>query len=325
MLKTLTISLFGLSLFVANVCVGQNASALLDRNDIRIGEQAVLSLSYELDKSAMPKVVFPGIEAELVEGVEVIRQSKVDTMATGANVQTVRLAQKIFITSFDSGFYEIPAFTFIVNGKPELTKPLSFTVNTVEIDTTKGIYGSRDGYTVEVGWMDYVKVFLKSDTAKIIGGVLLLAIIVLIVLYVLKKNRKPKQEVVEVIPTIPPHELALAALQKMIDEKRFLDKNIKALHTGITDVLREFLEGVFQIHAHELTSSQIMKELRYAGIDEKSMQSLRKILFRADLVKFAKEKPDTKENEAAILDALEFVKTNIPVVAETPSTVTEDE
>ncbi len=325
MLGRIHIFLLVFASLVANIALGQNASAILDRNEILIGEQAVLSLSYSIEKGSISHVAFPIIEAELAEGLEVIRKTEIDTMATGQNVSQTRLEQKIYFTAFDSGAYEIPAFSFECKGNTEKTAALTFTVQTVEIDTTGGIYGNRDGYTVEVGWMDYLKVFLKSDTAKILGLVLLIALIVLIVVYVLRKNRKPKEESIAIVPAIPAHELALQALQKLLDDKKYQDKNVKALHTEITDALRSFLEGAFNIHAHEQTSAQIVKSLRYAGIKEKSMQNLRTIMFRADLVKFAKEKPDIRESELAIVDAIQFVNDNIPAIVKPEESAKEDE
>ncbi len=291
---------------------GQKGDAIIDRNEILIGEQAVISLSYPLTKANPEKVEFPEIGTTLVEKVEVVRKSKIDTLATTEGVSTIRLEQKIYITSFDTGYYAIKPFEFKVNGKTEPTSAFLLSVKTVEIDTTGSIMADRGIYTVEVDFMDYVRIYWKYPAAVLGVGVLLAIIILLVQRYNEKKKRKPA--VVPVEPERPAHELALERLTKISEEKVYKRGKIKEYHTAITDALRDYLERAYQIAAHELTTSQIIGALKYSGISEMDMVKLRTILFRADMVKFAKETPDEQENTAAVNDAVVFVKNTIPAV-----------
>lgn len=302
----------------------QKADATLDKNEIRIGEQAILRLSVSVDKNNIPEIVFPPIGKVLAEGLEVIKQSDIDTLSTGENVSRTRIETQIHFTSFDSGSYDVPAFTITVNGNEQQTSPLEFEVYTVEVDTTGGIYGNRANLEVEVDFWVYLKFYLNKPIVKI--GAAILAVLLLIWLLVRwwRKNRKPK-EVVEIIPEIPPHEQALSDLQLMLTEKKYLEKNVKVFHSNLTDILRTFLEGAYGVHAHELTSSQILNALRYSELDQKSIQNLRKIIFRADMVKFAKENPESLENELAIKDAIAFVQNNIPAPPSEPAKLVDNE
>ena len=91
-------------------------------------------------------------------------------------------------------------------------------------------------------------------------------------------------------------------------EASYKKKLVKAYHTDITDTLRELIENIFKVHAHEQTSHQILEALKYVGLDQSEMLRLRKILFRADMVKFAKLVPSEDENKEAVQEAIEFVK-----------------
>ncbi len=297
---------FILACLFAVSAYGQQAEALIDRNEIRIGEQAVIKLSVRFDKNNPPDVSFPLIGDTLVKGVEVVRKTGADTLSTGASVRETRIEQQLFITSFDSGYYAIPPFEFTINGQPSRTEAFLLTVKTVEVDTTKGIVDIREIYEVQVSWLDYVHVYWPYAA----GGLALLAVaaavIILISRYRKKQKARPDQE--PEAPKLPPHVVARQNLERIRTEKIYTSGKVKDYHTSITDTLRTYLEDAYGIHAHELTSGQIMDKLRYSGIGENEMRTLRTILFRADMVKFAKEKPDETDNAEAVNQALQFVE-----------------
>lgn len=285
---------------------GQDPGALVDRNEILIGEQAIIRLYVPFNKSNPPQVKFPIIGDTLIKGVEVVRSTSVDTLATGADVKETRIEQQIFITSFDSGYYAIPPFEFEINGVSAKTEAFLFTVRTVEIDTTKGIVDIREIYDVDVTWKDIVAVFWPYA----LGSVALIA--VLVAAFVLyrrwKKKRDAKPAPAPELPKLPAHVVAIDALELIRKEKIYSKGQIKEYHTSITDALRTYLEDAYGIQAHELTSRQIMEKLRYSGVEEAQLRKLRTILFRADMVKFAKDRPDERDNEDAVLHAIAFVE-----------------
>lgn len=288
----------------------QNPDAVLNRKEILIGEQAVITLSYSQEKLDPAFIEFPHIGDTLVDKVEVVRKSNIDTLETGYEVPTMRLEQKIYITSFDTGYYAIRPFEFKVNGSPHQTPAFLLIVKTLEVDTTAGIMDDRGIYGVDVDFMDYLRVYWKYPTL----GLALIAIIILAI-YFFRKYRENKRKLPPPTPIVPPrpaHEIALESLQRINEEKIFKHGKIKEYHTSITDALREYIQGRYQITAHELTTRQIMSALRYTGIDEKSKVKLRTILYRADMVKFAKDIPHETENATAVNDAIVFVQNTVP-------------
>lgn len=292
-------------LLIALPVTAQKAEAVADRKEIRIGEQVTVRLSVPYLKDNPPIAVFPEVGDTLVKNVEVVRKTGVDTLATGEEVKETRLEQKLYITSFDTGYYAVPPFTFEINGERVDTEAFLLEVRTVEIDTTKGIADIRDIYETEVGLMDY----LYAYAPYIVGGVALAGIIAAVVILLLRarKRRAAAPPPAPVVKKLPAHIVALESLEKTGREKNYLRGRAKQHHTEITDALRTYIEEMFEIQAHELTSGQIVSRLRHYDIAPEAMIKLRRVFSMADMVKFAKEKPEAAENDKSVSDAVDFV------------------
>jgi hypothetical protein len=311
-IRNLTYCLFTvLTLLGLQSSYAQNADALIDREEILIGEQAELTLSCRISKENPENIVFPILSDTVVNKVEIVSQSGIDTLQTGEDASETRLEQKFYITSFDTGYYVIPPMEFTINGEVEKTAPLLLGVKTVEIDTTASIKDAKPNYSVNIGLGDYIKVYWPY-AAGVLGVAILAAVIFLIIKK--RKQRPAKPEPVpEVIDTRTAHEIALDELNRIRSEAIYKRGLAKQYHTEITEVLRDFIEKQFNIHTHEQTSRQILDGLKFAGLSDKSAVRLRTILFRADMVKFAKLLPETEENKQAVEEAIEFVKENQPI------------
>ncbi len=307
MKQLLNISLILAGILFAGIGYSQNPEALVDRNEIRIGEQIELTLSVPM-QSPSDVLGFPNLNESVSDGLEVIEVKPIDTIRTGA----LRLEQKAYLTAFDSGSYEIPGLSFQLNQNTATTEPIRIEVFTVEVDTTQGIYGSREGYAVEVGLWDYIRFYADRFYVKeILGGLALAGLVVALFVWLGRRNQK-KDLVFAPKPADPPHVIALRDLRKLLSEKAYEKEKPKVYHTKLTEILREFIETTTNVQAHELTSRETMDQLRYVGYSETDMKNLRVILFRADMVKFAKEVPSISENESALKDALAFVEGQIP-------------
>lgn len=305
-IRTLHTVLFAVSILGMFAARGQKAEALPDRKEILIGEQVTLRLSVPFMKDSPPAVVFPAVGDTLVKHVEVVRKTGVDTLATGEEVKETRLEQKLYVTSFDTGFYAIPPFTFKIDDREVKTEAFLLTVRSVEIDTTKGIYDIRDIYEIELGWRDYLSAYFPY----IAGGIGLLALAAALIFLVLRarKQARKKEEAPPVVKKRPAHLVALESLEKTEKERNYLRGRVKQHHTEITDALRTYIEEIFEMPAHELTSGQIMRRLRYQDLSPEQIKKLQRIFTLADMVKFAKEQPEAAENDKSVEDAMDFVR-----------------
>jgi hypothetical protein len=86
--------------------------------------------------------------------------------------------------------------------------------------------------------------------------------------------------------------------------------------------LRQYLENRYSVYSLELTTSETLEELIRTGFKkDESYNKLKTVLNGADLVKFAKYKPESSENELSFENSWEFISSTKP--AEEPARVPE--
>lgn len=283
-------------------------NATLDSNSILIGEQVKLHITAEYSKHSNIKIQWPAIADTLISKVNVVSKSKIDTIKSDTVHPSLQgLSQDLIITSFDSGYYAIPPFTFIANGDtahPVQTELLMLNVRTVAVDTTKGIRDIKAPYTAP---------FSILEILPWIGlGALGLLVIALIIYFIVRSQKNKKQQPVVIkAPPLEPHVKALKALEALAAQKLWQEGKIKEYHTHITDILRQYLEDRFGIYAQEMITDEIMHAMRRVDITNELKGKLKQILTLADLVKFAKEQPLPKEHEDSFNYAVEFVQATV--------------
>jgi hypothetical protein len=119
-------------------------------------------------------------------------------------------------------------------------------------------------------------------------------------------------------PPLPPHVEAIRRLEALRNQKLPQNGRHKQYYSGLTDILRTYLERRFGIGAMEMTSTEIMEALevpRRAGeVDSKRFDDLAALLATADLVKFAKMIPGEAEVDGDYYNAYYFVEETKAVV-----------
>jgi len=302
MKKLLYILIFFLgSLGLSAQTIEVNAS--IDTNFLLIGEQTKIELTvqYRIDGEAVT-IKFPELTDTISEFIEIIYSSPIDTVyPDNKDLSLVEQTMKITITSFDSGYYEIPFFEFYINGQAFQTGSLHIEVMPMEVDTAKSIFDIKEPieepYTV-IDWLKENWIWIAIILALIIGGIVLIRYL---------KNR-PETIIEKVIPEIPLHVITLQKLQKLRDDKLWQTGKIKMYHSKISEIIREYIEKRYQIIALENTTAEIIQSLRFHSIPPDLLDKLNQTLVLADLVKFAKEQPLPNENDGSLLNAVDFVK-----------------
>lgn len=282
----------------------QQATARLDSSVHQIGEWITLDLSLVAPSNA--QVIWPAI-GENVEELEVLDRSAIDTFSNG-NKKTYK--QTLTLTVFDSGFYAVPAFDFLVNGDSVSTTPMLLKVESIQIDTaTADIKPIKDVMRAPVTFRELVP--------YILGGVALLAIIILTLLYLKNRKRKPV-DIKEPEITIPPHEWAMEELKKLKQAGLWEKGEVKEYYVRLTDIFRQYIELRFRQPAMESTSDEIMDRMRLIPEAASIKGEIRSLLILSDLVKFAKANPLSNEHEQSMETVTEFVKLTTRKEAENP-------
>lgn len=319
----LFITVFGLQ-SVTSFAQEVSVTATLDTTEILIGQQTKLTLRVEYSTmQGDVKIDFPNISDTIIKQIEVIDKSAIEKyIPDSSNLKRLGMKQALIITSFDSGYYAIPPFRFIINGDSTNaveTEALLLSVNTVAVDTTQNIKDIKPPFEVPFSWREYLPYMYWGLTALIA-----LAGITLLIIYLVKKKRiQPVPKVV--ISNVPPHVTAIQRLEKLREEKLWQQGKIKQYHSEISEILRQYIEQRFYIPAMEQVTEEILYSIRTILIDEEHKMKLKQILILADLVKFAKEHPLPHENEQSWIIAYDFINATKSEIQSTDTTTIQQE
>jgi hypothetical protein len=290
-------------------------TAAFDSSKIYIGDQTNFTVT--IDKPSSYILSIPFFRDSLQKNIEILKGPSVDTSFLKDG--RLRIRQKYLVTSFDSGFYQIPPVYAEMKGENGIKRFYSdysqlevIRVKITPSDTTLKIFDIVKPYKapLTVGEvLPWVMMFL------LLSGALWYMV------RIIKKIRKKKTGEVVELPKDPAHVIAFRQLEKLKEEKLWQKGDIKGYYTRLTEIVRFYLENRYRIYSMELTTLETLAELKKTGFSEdESYRNLRTVLTGADLVKFAKFNPEPSENELQYNFAWEFVDTTklIPVIVGNP-------
>jgi hypothetical protein len=293
------------------------AKAVLDSNLITIGDQVKLEL--QLTVPAHSEIQWPSFPDTLSSHIDIIEKSRIDTL--GKDPEKTVLRQVLKITSFDSGYWYVPPIPFRFRSAGDTTtfylesKPVGLDVRVPKTDLRKDIKPIKPPLRAPITFIEMLPWLI---------GLILLAVIVVGAVYVYRR-RKMARPILQLRtkPKLPPHLVALEALENLRVKKLWQSGRIKDYFTEMTDIIRVYIEGRFGILAMEMTTDEIMQSLKKSEADSAARNTLRETLEVADLVKFAKALPLPLENEQCLNRCVDFIKLTKPA-AEASVAVEED-
>ena len=263
--------------------------AILDTNNILIGQQTTFTISCSYQKSE--NIKWPIFIDTIVDGVEIVKQGEIDSIENENNIE---ISQEFLITSFDSGSYYISAIEF---SKTKISNAILLNVNTILLKKDAELKDIKTPLDAPYGW---------SDVWPWLVGLLILGLII----YLLKKfvfNRKVTEEKVKRKVVIPSDIVALDALKNLKKKQLWQNGKIKEYQSQISDIIRTYLEERFSILALELPTYDILESLKNDKIKKEEKKMIKIVLQRADLAKYAKGKPIDIENEESMKLSIDFV------------------
>ena len=315
--RPLYVLFLGLALFLAETLRAASATPVVDArfsaDTVLIGDQFDLVVTVEKDQVTVidfPVLPKGYLQPSATQGLEVLDNGTVDTLKTDGRRITLRKSYRM--TSFDEGDYHSGHFPVMRMDKNIVDTlwshdSLHLVVNTIPVDTVKQkIHDVKAPLATPLRFGEF--------SGYLFGGLGVLAAlalaIYLIVRWLHNKPLRPTKRVIE-----PPHVIAIRALDALHDQKLWQSGRHKSYYTHLTDILRTYLCARFPIQAMEMTSEQIIDQMRGILSDDKSLTPLSDILRTADFVKFAKFIPDGELNEAMYTSACNFVELTKPVEA----------
>ncbi|MBR4221667.1 MAG: hypothetical protein IKR81_10950 [Victivallales bacterium] len=137
------------------------------------------------------------------------------------------------------------------------------------------------------------------------------AVLLLVALLVVVLLRRKHVKEVELPPPVPPYEIALEELRRLVEAHLVEQGDFMGFYNAIQGILRRYIEARFDIHAPERTTEEFLAELRGShspiGQHQKLLESF---LTHCDLVRFAKHTPEKQEIQATFDACKQFIIEN---------------
>lgn len=274
--------------------------ARIDTLVLLIGEQRELTL--DVTCGAAQKLQMPDLRPlqPLHDGVEIVDVLGSDTTLLNDG-KRMQVQNRYAITAWDSAFVYLPPFEVKVDGQTYHSKSLALKVLTVPVDTVH-VDRFAPPKTIQnnpFSWDDWRPVLWLFAINQLLA-------ILLLWLYSRWRENKPIIRLTKRKVKLPPHQVAMSEIERIKGERKWAEEDSKEYYTQLTDTLRTYIKERYGFNATEMTSSEIIDRLLQEQ-DETALSELRQLFQTADLVKFAKWTTLINENDANLVNAIDFI------------------
>ena len=284
--------------------------ARIEPDSLFIGDQ--FDFVIEVEKELVQTTLFPEFTPAKEGMIELVEVLPIDTLERDG--RRLKIAQRYRLAAFQEGLINM--------GKPGVlyadknivdtlyaTDSLVLKVGTFQIDSTsQSIYDLKPQLTLK---------FKLAEIRGYIAWGLLAALLVALAIYGLHRYLEARgrhlKDLFKPAPPEPPHVVAIKALEALHHQKLWQNNKHKLYYSTLTDILRTYIAGRWEVGAMEMTSDEIITAMRQEELPEKARMDLTSVLMDADLVKFAKFTPEAEQNESDYTKVYYFVEETKPV------------
>ena len=241
----------------------------------------------------------------LSEQIDIVKRGNVERTADADSNVIVR--QQLTLMTFDTGQIRLPAVGLTYaksfddpNRMKAYTDPVDLYATTITVDTT-------------LAYKPIVEPLAAPITMKEVFPWILAVLIAVLLgmgIWFYNKRRKAKKaadgEFVRV-PAVPPYNKAIGDLEELRQQKLWQSGKVKEYFSTLTDIVREYIEGQFGVNAVEMTTDDILEEIKPLQFPKETYDKLKDTMEVADLVKFAKYSSSNLESENAMNSMTDFV------------------
>ena len=276
----------------------------VESTDVQVGKPFTLNLSLKVPYGWF--VEWNDFTTDtLSEQLDIIKRSDVERTADADSNVIVR--QQLTLMTFDTGQVQVPPIALKYarsfddpNRLKAYTDPIDLYSTTIAVDTTLAYKPIVEPIAAPVQ---------MKEVFPWILAVLLLALAAFGIWY-WRKHRKTKVDADGNIvhgPVIPPYDKAVGDLETLRQQKLWQSGKVKEYFSSLTDIAREYIEGQFGVNAVEMTTDDILEEIKPLHFSQETYDKLKDTMEVADLVKFAKYSSSNLESENAMNSMTEFV------------------
>ena len=276
----------------------------VESTDVQVGKPFTLNLSLKVPYGWF--VEWNDFTTDtLSEQLDIIKRSDVERTADADS--NVIVKQQLTLMTFDTGQVQVPPIALKYarsfddpNRLKAYTDPIDLYSTTIAVDTTLAYKPIVEPIAAPVQ---------MKEVFPWILAVLLLALAAFGIWY-WRKHRKTKVDADGNIvrgPVIPPYDKAVGDLETLRQQKLWQSGKVKEYYSSLTDIAREYIEGQFGVNAVEMTTDDILEEIKPLHFSQETYDKLKDTMEVADLVKFAKYSSSNLESENAMNSMTEFV------------------
>ena len=278
--------------------------ASTDTTSYKIGDYINYTLRIEYDKTIG---IIPPLIKDSLKVADIIRLDTAVTKEENGRMVTII---KAVLSKYDSAVVNIPPIAIKYRTANDSTLktiqsyPVTVLVHTLQVNPQAEIKDVKDPVKVPLPWL---LILLWVVIASAVLGTALL-------LWLWFKKTKEKKVVAPPKIILPAHVVALTALNELEKKQLWQKGMVKEYHSEITEIIRAYFERKFDLRALELTTTEVNLQLKEKSGASNIIDITNDFLNNADLVKFAKFKPENSVNEEMMKQALEIVNRTADVI-----------
>jgi hypothetical protein len=278
-------------------------SAQVDRKEVRVGDVIVLTVLAVAPRDVpvnLPHSLELGPFSELDD-----QNRKVDAKDLGDG--KIRREFTAQIAAYETGDLTLPAVEVTYLGKRG--EVLTTRTEPIPIKVTSLLANEAEPALKENA--PPVRVLERDLLLVYIAGGLLAAGLGAVAATVVRRRMRARASLRPAPPPRPAHEIALDRLDRL-GARGFSDGDQRPFYFELSEIVREYLGGRWDFDSLEMTSAELMDELRARASRELPLGEVEGWLSGCDLVKFAKVSPTAQEARGALEWAIRVVESTRP-------------
>ena len=241
----------------------------------------------------------------LSEQIDIIKRGNVERIADADS--NVIVKQQLTLMTFDTGQIQLPAVGLKYAPSFDdpmrlqaFTEPIDLYATTITVDTTLAYKPIVEPIAAPIR---------MKEVFPWILAVLLLVLVGLGIWFFIKRRKTHVDADGNVIkgPVIPPYDKAVSDLENLRQQKLWQSGKVKEYFSSLTDIAREYIEGQFGVNAVEMTTDDILEEIKPLHFSTEAYNKLKDTMEVADLVKFAKYSATPLESDTCLNHMTDFV------------------
>ncbi|MBR5638778.1 MAG: hypothetical protein IKW83_03335 [Muribaculaceae bacterium] len=284
-------------------------SVKLDSAKVMMGKTVKLYINIVQDESLTGIILDSNIDT--LGDIEIVKRDKMQIKSIDNNREEI--TQTITLQPFEPGEYDLPPIKYFVDGDTVVSNQEHLVVEAMKVDVNGEIKDYKTIVDVPFKIVDYIPNVIANHWWAWLAGLAALALLIFAYFKWFKKGINPFKHEKK---RLPPYEEAILALNNLKERQLWQNGQHKEYYSCLTDILRVYIDRRFGINAVEMTSSEIMEQIKH---NEEALQvkdQLSEVLEIADYVKFAKMQTLANENEIAFERTLNFVEQTKPMPVE---------